>query len=177
MKKNPFRAELFMVATAVSISASADNTIKFQGEVANQTCMVSINGNESDAEVMLPMQRASGLAIAGDTAGDTEFTLSVSGCTSTETDAAINTVFVGNNLTSHGRIGNTGTAKNVTLRLFDPAAPAAALDLTGQIGGPGLSLAAGTTDASHHFAVQYYAEGPSTPGTVLGSVQYAISYK
>lgn len=176
MKKNLF-AVAIAAATVMSASAFADNTIRFQGEVADQTCTVTINGNASSPLVLLPTQPTSALAASGTTAGDTNFTLAVSGCTAAEDETAIKTVFVGNNLTADGRLGNTGTATNVSLRLVDPAAPTTALDLTGQIGNPGLVLAADATSASHDFAVQYYAEGAATPGSVLGSVQYAVSYQ
>lgn len=165
------------VLALVSGSAFADNTIKFQGEVSDQTCVVSINGNSSSPLVLLPTQPTSALATSGTTAGDTAFTLALTGCTASSSATAIKTVFVGNNLTSDGRMGNTGTATNVTLRLVDPANPSTPLDLTGQVGAPGLDLAANATSASHDFAVQYYAEGQSTPGSVLGSVQYSISYQ
>ncbi|MGC6547647.1 fimbrial protein, partial [Escherichia coli] len=44
-------------------------------------------------------------------------------------------------------------------------------------GSPGLNLAANATSASYDFAVEYYAEGVATAGSVLGSVQYAVSYQ
>lgn len=164
-------------AAFASTSAMAGNTINFQGEVADQTCVVSINGNASTPLVLLPTVPSSSLATAGTTAGQTPFTISLTGCTASTSATAIKTVFVGNNLTSNGRMGNTGNASNVSLQLVDPATPATALDLTGQVGNPGLSLAANATSASHDFAVEYYSEGVATPGSVLGSVQYAVSYQ
>jgi major type 1 subunit fimbrin (pilin) len=176
MKKNVF-ALAIVAAAVISGSAFADNTIKFQGEVADQTCTVTVNGNASSPLVLLPTVSTSTLATSGATAGDTNFTISLSGCTASATETAIKTVFVGNNLTANGRMGNTGTATNVSLRLVDPATPATALDLTGQVGNPGLVLAANATSASYDYAVQYYSEGVATPGSVLGSVQYAVSYQ
>ncbi|WP_310608675.1 fimbrial protein [Buttiauxella brennerae] len=177
MKRNLFIV-VFAAASVLSVSSAfADNTIKFQGEVADQTCTVSVNGDDSAPLILLPTQPASALTTAGKTAGDTEFAISVSGCTASTSATAIKTVFVGNNLNSGGRMGNTGTATNVTLRLVDPATPTIPLDLTGQVGSPGLNLAANATSASHNFAVQYYSEGVATPGSVLGSVQYAVSYE
>ena len=164
-------------ATLSATSAFADNTIKFQGEVAAQTCEVNINGNPSSPMVLLPTVPASSLAISGDTAGMTNFTVNLTGCTAPSSATDIKTVFVGNNLTGDGRLGNTGSATNVSLELVDPGTPATALDLTGQTGAPGLKLAVDATSASYDFAVQYYAEGASTAGSVLGSVQYAVSYQ
>lgn len=160
-----------------STAALADNTIKFQGEVADQTCDININGNASTPLILLPTVAATSLATSGTTAGRTPFTISLTGCTASASATAIKTVFVGNNLTANGRMGNTGTAGGVSLRLVDPAAPTTPLDLTGQNGAAGLSLAANATTASHDFAVEYYSEGGATAGSVLGSVQYSISYR
>ncbi|WP_197062143.1 MULTISPECIES: fimbrial protein [unclassified Serratia (in: enterobacteria)] len=160
-----------------STTVLANNTIKFQGEVADQTCDISINGNASAPLILLPTVASTSLATAGTTAGQTPFTINLTGCTASASTTAIKTVFVGNNLTAEGRMGNTGTAGKVSLQLVDPAAPTVPLDLTGQTGAAGLSLAANATTAAHDFAVQYYSEGGATPGSVLGSVQYAVSYQ
>lgn len=168
---------LMVAGLVVSTVALADNTIRFQGEVADQTCDISINGNASTPLILLPTVAATALTTAGSTAGQTPFSIGLTGCTASGTNTAISTVFVGNNLTANGHMGNTGTAGNVSLRLVDPVAPTTALDLTGQTGAAGLVLAAGATSASHDFAVEYVAEGIATPGSVLGSVQYAVSYQ
>ncbi|AHG18612.2 fimbrial protein [Chania multitudinisentens RB-25] len=175
MKMN--KVALMVVGLVLSTAALADNTIKFQGEVADQTCDVSINGNASTPLILLPTVSSTTLATPGATAGQTPFTIGLTGCTASASATAIKTVFVGNNLTANGRMGNTGTASNVSLQLVDPSAPAIPLDLTGQTGAAGLSLAANATSASHDFAVEYYSEGTATPGSVLGSVQYSVSYQ
>lgn len=175
MKMN--KTAILVAGLVLSTTALADNIIKFQGEVAEQTCDVSVNGSTSSPLVLLPTVPTTALDTAGSTAGQTSFTISVSGCTPGASETAIKTVFVGNNLTGTNRMGNTGTASNVSLQLVDPASAAVPLDLTGQIGAPGLKLAAAATTASHDFAVQYYAESAVTAGSVLGSVQYAISYQ
>ncbi|HEJ9058997.1 TPA: type 1 fimbrial protein [Serratia fonticola] len=165
------------VGLVLSTAALADNTIKFQGEVADQTCDISINGNASSPLILLPTVATTALGNSGETAGQTPFTIGLSGCETAASATAIKTVFVGNNLTANGRMGNTGTASNVSLRLVDPVAPTVPLDLTGQTGAAGLSLAMGATSATHDFAVEYYSEGAATPGSVLGSVQYSVSYQ
>ncbi|WP_037383924.1 fimbrial protein [Serratia sp. DD3] len=171
--------KLAIIAAGLALSASAlaNNTINFQGEVADQTCAININGNASTPLILLPTVSATDLDSSGKTAGLTPFTISLTGCTASGSVTAIKTVFVGNNLTAANNMGNTGDASNVALRLVDPVTPTVALDLTGQTGAPGLSLASGATTASHDFAVQYYAEGIAAPGSVFGSVQYAVSYQ
>lgn len=170
---------LFAALAAVPFFSFAQsaNTITFRGEVAEQTCSVAVNGNASSPVVLLPTVSTSDLGAAGSTAGQTEFTVSVSGCTASVTPQAVSTVFLPNNATVGGNIANTGTATNVSLQLLDPAAPAAAFPLTGGYAAPGLQVAANETSASHNFAVRYFAEGAAaTAGTVIGAVQYSVAY-
>ncbi|MGL4748769.1 MAG: fimbrial protein [Shewanella sp.] len=166
-----------LVLTALfGANAHANNTITFLGEVSDQTCEVAINGASANPTVLLPTVSTADLASAGSVAGETPFTLSVSGCTIHATQALpIKTVFVGNSVTAAGNLGNTGTATNVSLQILD-AVGGNAVDLTGVATVNGLNVAAGDSTASHDFAVQYYAEGVATAGTVVSSVQYAISY-
>jgi major type 1 subunit fimbrin (pilin) len=167
------------VAPGFAFAASA-NTINFQGEVTDQTCSVTINGNEANPTVLLPTVPSSSLIAAGATAGLTTFTVGVSGCTPMAQSQAIKTVFVGNQVTSGGNLGNTGTATNVALQLLDPQSPSSPFDLSSVSGyaADGLTLAADTSSASYDYAVQYITEtGGATAGSVLGSVQYALSYQ
>ena len=158
--------------------ALADNTINFQGEVTSQTCSVDINGNAASPLVLLPTVPTTSLSALGDVAGQTDFTIRLTGCEAAPVGGAkINTIFVANSLTPDGNIGNVGSAKKVALQLLDPAiTPAAPFDLTGGYKAAGLDLKEGATSAEHKFAVRYYAEGAATAGSVLGSVQYAVSY-
>lgn len=168
-----------LLATLVAlpfVSFANPNTIQFQGEVTEQTCSVLINGTSANPTVLLPSVPTTALAAATDTAGLTNFTVALTGCTVPSSAQNIGTVFVGNNLTVDERLGNSGTATNVTLQLVDPSTPTIPLDLTGATPAPGLVLASGDTSAAYDFAVRYYAEGASTAGSVLGSVQYSVSY-
>ncbi|WP_233867629.1 fimbrial protein [Paraburkholderia adhaesiva] len=164
-----------------AFAAPSTNTINFQGEVTDQTCDVTINGNASNPTVLLPTVSTQALAASGDTAGQTSFTIGVSGCMAPTTTAqAIGTVFVGNQVTASGNLGNTGTATNVALQLLDPQAPTTPFDLSNSAGytAAGMSLPVGATSTSYDFAVQYVAEnGAATAGSVLGSVQYAVTYR
>lgn len=178
------KKHLLVLAAAAALPAfafAAPNTINFQGEVTDQTCQVTVNGNPSDPTVLLPSVPATSLAAANSTAGQTTFTVAVSGCMApVSTSQAISTVFVGNQVTTAGNLGNTGTATNVALQLLDPATPGTPFDLSPASGfaAPGLVLAEGETSASHDFAVRYVSEaGGATAGSVLGSVQYSVSYE
>lgn len=168
-----------LVCLPITGFAASENTIQFQGEVTDQTCSVAVNGMDANPTVLLPTVPASALDAATKTAGKTTFTVSLTGCTAPSNDQAVGTVFVANSLTADNRIGNTaGTdaAGNVTLQLVDPSTDSA-LDVTGTTPAPGLVIKQNEEVASYDFAVQYYAEGAATAGKVLGSVQYAVSYK
>lgn len=169
---------ILVLGALFGANVQANNTITFIGEVSDQTCEVTINGNASNPTVLLPTVSKADLASAGSTAGETPFTIAVSGCTVNATQASpISTVFVGNNLTNAGNLGNTGTATNVALQILDGVG-GAGVDLTGSAAVAGLNVAAGETTASYDFAVQYISEtGNATSGSVTSSVQYAVSYQ
>ncbi|WP_374423815.1 fimbrial protein [Chromobacterium sp.] len=169
---------LIVAGLCAPVLAQAGNTINFQGEVSTQTCSVDINGNTASPVVLLPTVPASSLDKNGAVAGQTDFTIRLSGCTADATaDTPISAVFVANRLTATGNIGNAGTAGKVALQLLDPASPGSPFNLTGGYKAPGLVLKKGQTTAAYDFAVRYYAEDAASAGTVLGSVQYAVSYQ
>ena len=170
---------LFAALAAVPFFSFAQsaNTITFRGEVAAQTCSVAVNGNAASPVVLLPTVSTTQLDAVGKTAGETEFTVAVSGCEISATPTAINTVFLPHTVTAGGNIANTGTAANVNLQLLEPQA-ATGFPLTSSgFAAPGLQLATGETSASHNFAVRYIAEGAAGgAGTVIGAVQYSVAY-
>lgn len=166
--------------TAVLLSGAAfaesTNTLTFKGEVTEQTCSVTINGSAANPVVQLPTVSINDLTAATSSAGLTTFTMGVSGCTADIGTLQIKTLFIGNNVTSSGNIGNTGTATSVELQLLS-APTGSILDLNSPTPVEGLSVQSGDTAAEHDFAVQYYTPtGNATPGTVVGVVQYSLSY-
>ena len=166
-----------LATTAASVAFSAPNTITFQGEVSEQTCSVNVNGNEDSPIVLLPTVPSSALGASGNTAGTTTFNIAITGCTASGATTTMGVAFIGNNVTANGNLGNTGSAQNVELQLLD-AAGGNTVDLTSPATVSGTHiLNAGETAADHDFAVQYYANGSATAGTVISSVQYAISYE
>jgi P pilus assembly protein, pilin FimA len=169
-----FTGSLLVCANAMAVS---DNTITFQGEVSDETCSVAINGNQSTPVVLLPTVSSTELASSGDTAGPVTFDIGLTGCTGDAANSTqISTVFVGNQVTTNGNLGNTGTASNVEVQILDTTGTE--IDLTDGFTGSGdLTLAAGETEASATYTAQYYAAGQSTAGTVEATMQYAVSYQ
>lgn len=161
--------------------AAGPNTITFMGEVTSQTCEVEINGNAANPVVLLPTATIAELATAGATAKETIFTLGITGCTADTVALNTKTVFVGNVVDANGNLTNTAAsgATNVALQLLD-APSGAAIDLNTSASNPvaGVVLAAGETEGTVDYAVQYVSvAGGATAGPVMGSVQYAVSYQ
>lgn len=168
---------LLVAGYSMTASAVSDNTISFQGEVADQTCEVSVN-SDSAPVVLLPTAAVSSLTTAGNVAGTTSFEIALSGCEEAAAATTINTVFSGNlvDTANKGTLKNTGTATNVNLQLLDTTNDEIDLSSTWTSTKNELGLAVGDESASATFYVQYYATGQATAGTVAGSIEYAVSY-
>ena len=174
------RIALILATTfPVMAFAASQNTITFKGQVSDQTCSVTVNGNAANPVILMPTVSAAALASANSTAGETPFTISVSGCTAPGTGSgnlAIKTAFLGSDVTSAGNLVNAGGATNVQVQLLDSAG-GTAVKLNGITSVAGLNLKEGETSASHDFAVQYISEaGGATAGTVSATAQYALDY-
>lgn len=171
---------LLVAGYSMTASAVSDNTISFQGEVTDETCSLTVNGNDSTPIILLPTVSTSDLALAGSHAGDTTFEMGVSGCTGTgdaATDTKISTVFSGNLVeTTNGTLGNTGTAENVTVQILDVSGEEINLSST-YTADNDLKLSAGDTASTATYTARYYATDVAAAGTVAASMQYAISYQ
>lgn len=173
------RIALILATTfPVMAFAASQNTITFKGQVASQTCSVTVNGNAANPVILMPTVSADALKAANSKAGETPFTIGVSGCQAPGAGQtlAIKTAFLGSNVTSAGNLVNAGTAANVQVQLLDGAG-GAAVKLNGITSVAGLVLNGTDTSASHDFAVQYISEaGTAGPGTVSATAQYALDY-
>lgn len=169
---------LTSVVMFASSAALANNTITFNGEVTDQTCSVTVNGNAANPVVLLESVSAALLQDAGSTAGDKTFNIGITDCTAPQGNVDVSTVFVGNGVTDGGNLlntVNTGGAENVALQIKD--ANGDAVDLSSPAKLSGLVLEAGATSASADFGVAYISEnGGATPGEVEGALQYAVEY-
>lgn len=166
----------------ITSPAKAVNTVTFQGEVASQTCDVSINGN-TNSIVMLPTVKLADLTgSAGKTAGLTPFTVSVSNCTASTTgDTAIKTKFLGHNVDSAtgvlGNLASTNAATGVGIQLTQKSDGTTPVTLNGPTAVAGLVLKQGETSASYDFAAQYYAlTAAPAAGAVTAVAEYTLSY-
>lgn len=169
-------------AFAVPGIAFAANTINFSGEVTDQTCSAVIDGN-TDPTVILASVPVSALnGSVGQTAGETSFTLQLTGCAAPSgTDEHFTTLFQATNATSAGNLTNTAAsgATGIALQLLDgPAGTPVNLAGGAAVEAGDIVLAGGETSTSYDYAVQYIAEDATvTPGPVLGSVTYTLRYE
>lgn len=160
--------------------AASTGTITFNGELTANTCDVVVDGQGADATVVLPTEGTSLLNAATKTAGETGFVMALNNCSGSlqtasaffETGASVDPVT--------GRLKNmSGTATNVSLQLVDASSASRAIIQAGnqnQVSGTTyVDVSSGS--ASLPYAVRYYAEAPTTAGTVVSNVVYSIQYQ
>lgn len=174
-------ALLLTALVSGSALAAETGTITFTGLLTDTTCNVDIGGSGADAAVLLPTVSVASLSSPTQTTGKTRFTLNLSGCSGSLTNAkaffeAGSTV---DNAT--GRLMNTDTtgAKFVSLQLRDgqndTVINVGDVSQTGTSATGYVDISGGT--ASLPYFVEYYAEGTTTPGAVASQVTYSLDYK
>ncbi|WP_434638741.1 fimbrial protein [Klebsiella sp. I138] len=186
MKKSVISASVCAVfaIAAFSAHAASTGTITFNGELTDTTCQVDINGQGSDATVVLPTVGVNQLTASGDTTGRTSFNMNISDCViGTEGGHSKVSAFFqpGNTVDlSTGRLKNTGgSATNVDLRLLDASNNYAPINVgnTDQVNDTAYVDINADGTANVPYAVEYYANAQTTPGTVISSVVYNLQYK
>ena len=171
---------LSLLAAASSGTAMASNgTITFNGGVVASTCVVTLNGTTASGTVKMGDIALGLFTTLGSTAGQTNFTLNLTGCTAVTGMVSVNAFFeagAGVDVTT-GNLINSGTATNVAIQLL-------VADTMEQII-PGLitqeqptssALTAGTIGTLAYVA-QYISTGVAIAGTVVSSVTYSLVYK
>ena len=166
------------------INAASTGTITFNGELTDSTCDVDINGQGADATVVLPTVSVNQLTASGDTTGRTSFNMNLSNCVvGTQGGHSKVAAFFQPGTTvdlSTGRLRNvSGTATNVDLELLDATGNYAAINVgnTDQVSNTAYVDIQADGSALLPYAVQYYANAQTTPGTVVSSVVYNLQYK
>ncbi|HIC7210212.1 fimbrial protein [Burkholderia stabilis] len=161
-----------------AMAHAIDGTITFTGSVNAQTCTVNGNGGGTkDFTVALPSVSASALSTAGQVAGQTPFSISLTKCSSPT--GSVHTFFepgATTDLTTGNLIVASGGATNVQIGLANA-------DLS--------PIKAGAADASQNSksvqiidnaaTLQYYARyvatGAATSGAANSSVMYSLVYQ
>ena len=180
MKKILLSAIAAAVLSSGMVQAASTGTITFNGELTANTCDVIVDGQTANATVVLPTVSTSQLQTAAKTAGDTGFVMALNNCSGTletasaffEAGASVDSVT--------GRLKNlTGGATNVSLQLLDASSPSQAVIQAGNqnqvMNTTYKNVTSGST--SLPYIVRYYAEAPTTAGTVVSNVVYSIQYQ
>ncbi|MBL5825928.1 fimbrial protein [Serratia fonticola] len=180
MNKLVVAGSVVAALAAINVANASDGTITFNGNLTANTCDVVVDGQTSNATIVLPTVSTKQLATAATTAGRTGFVMALKNCTgSLKTASAYFEAGVSVDPIS-GRLKNmTGTASNVALQLRDGTSSSMA---TIQAGNANQILNASYVDVSTGtanlpYAVEYYALGATTAGTVVSNVVYSIQYK
>ena len=175
------------VATYSALAETNNNgsvgTITFNGKIVDTTCTIN-DSKGTDFTVTLPTISKSLLAAQGDTAGDTTFSLELTGCTGTTGLSALAYFYNDDHVTDNGRLENqaSGTkAENVTVQLadFDGTAIDVTKDANQSSGQKSTAYPFGSNDKlSLKYKARYYAESTGvTAGDVTAKVQYVIAYQ
>ncbi|CFQ62634.1 putative fimbrial protein [Yersinia frederiksenii] len=180
MKKLAIIASVVAAFTGINAAqAASTGTINFTGELTASTCNVSVDGQGAEATVVLPTVSTSQLTTANQVAGSTGFNMALSNCSGTlKTVSAFFEAGPSVDLVT-GHLKNvSGDAGMVSLELLDGSnamAPIKAGNTSQAISTTYVNAASGS--ATLPYAVQYYADGETTPGTVISNVVYSIQYK
>lgn len=181
MKKLAIAASLTLVLSSVNTAqAASTGTITFNGELTATTCDVIVDGQAADAAVTLPMIGTNQLISATQIAGRTGFSMALNNCAGTLKTASAFFEAGASVDQATGHLKNmTGSATNVSLQLRDASTasqtPIQAGNSNQRINTSYISVESGS--ATLPYAVEYYADGRTTAGTVVSNVVYSIQYK
>lgn len=189
MKKLTLAASLVLGFGLVANANAVDGSVTFNGKVVNQTCTV-ITGKK-DQTVKLPTVQSSSLATPKSTAGETPFTISLTGCNTKNTSgiSQVKAFFLPNatnvNETTHNliNIATNSPATNVQVQLLnkDLSVIKVGENITDQnVTGTDINDAGktdGTVTAELKYFARYYATSAAGTGDVNSKVEYNIVYE
>lgn len=165
-------------AALAAQSGTPDGTITINGLVAANTCTVAVTGGSGNT-ITLPTVFNTNLAAAGNTAGNTPFSISLTGCDKNLT--SVYTWWTGANIVAgDGNLKNSsaaGSATNVEVRLLN--GDSSIINLAGGQGAQNSKAATFSGQAATlNYIAQYYAlAGGATAGTVNTSVSFTLVYQ
>lgn len=181
MKKTLIALSLLAVANA----SYAVGTIRFLGEVSDQTCEIEIESVTGDLNILLDPVTVTDLTNAGVDVplGKREFSARVFNCTGTTmTEAGVKLVPTKPNPTNGKYLANiltTNAASNVALQLYDEtAATSRVLDFTSGADYVTTPWTSGATEKTFKLSVAYVMTAtPPGTGQLQSNIQYTVTYK
>jgi len=187
MSKTIVSAALFAALATASLSAAAaDGKITFTGTISDVTCTVkggtNTDGGTSNFTVALPTVSTTALAAAGQSAGDTPFTVIIGGPSQPKCkDGAIASLWFESSTptvdaANGGRLKNTATsgATNVLVGLLN--ANGAPINMSNNTNAAASGVKIVDTTATLNYTAQYYATAAATAGAVNTYVNYSVVY-
>ena len=189
MKKLTLAASLVLGFGLVANANAVDGSVTFSGQIVDQTCTVA--NNNKDLTVKLPTVQSSSLATANSTAGETPFTISLSGC-KTKTTSGISKVKafflphatnVDENTHNLMNIEQNSPATHVQVQLLnkDLTEIKVGENITAQnVNGTEINDTGkhdGAVTADLKYFARYYATNTVTAGKVTSKVEYNIVYE
>ncbi|HEY1843957.1 MAG TPA: fimbrial protein [Buttiauxella sp.] len=184
-----------LCAGALNAQAADTGTITFNGNIVDNTCTVSVNGQDTDGTVTLPDVMAATLKEAGSTAGKTDFKLEVSGCTGVEGSSTVaaefsamnvDVVVLGTDMNNkdaggYGEMMNIATngAEHVSLQLMGNDSETIGVESTDASIANDSNYVNISDDgtATIPLSVQYHSAGDATSGPVASGAVYQLLYK
>ncbi len=173
-------AVIAAMGSVTAVQAASTGTITFNGELTATTCDVIVDGQAADATVTLPTIGTNQLTAVTQTAGSTNFNMALTNCAGTLTTASAFFEDGPSVDAETGRLNNvTGTATNVQLQLRDGSSTSRAVIQAGNSNQTANTIYQDVSSGSANlpYAVEYYATGATTAGTVVSNVVYSIQYK
>lgn len=162
-----------LIVLGMSSAFAADGTITINGEVTDNTCVVTTPQGK-DLTVTLPTVSKLSLASPGATAGRTPFTLGLTGCQA----GNVGTYFEPGATVDFatGLLNNAGSATNVKVQLLGDNNEAIKVLAGPQANSQFVTVANADGSADLNYYAEYYATGAATSGNVTTSVKYTIIY-
>ncbi|WP_226858265.1 fimbrial protein [Diaphorobacter aerolatus] len=154
-----------------------DGTITVHGNITANACAIKVNNGTADGVVTLPTISSAALSQAGKTAGQTPFSISLSGCTGATLNNARTYFEFGSMVdAATGRLNTAagaGTAENVQIELLNADLAPIRAGAVIQNDTP-VSIASGA--GVMNYSARYFATNAVVPGTVSTFVNYTVVY-
>lgn len=182
MKKLNLGLAVLTLGAASTAFATPTGKIDFTGLLVDDTCIATVNGGTADGSITLPTMNIASLTAANAVAGDTPFTITLTG-TGCEASSKIATPYFESEPTkvnAAGRLINTATvdkADEVDIQLVTSNKTVIDLNKTANTQETTTAVANGANTNEFKYFARYFATDTTTNGNITSSVSYSIFYK
>lgn len=177
---------IFLVSMFIVVSLGAplvhasEGTVNFSGALLSKSCSSTVNGAIGIPTVELPRLSVEALSAKGETAGRTGIEIGWT-CPANAILGSVLVYFEGGSsidVQTKNILNVGGTATGVQLQLLDVESKKIEIgSLSQTVAKRSLETRGTGVFLTQQYFVQYYASAKVTPGTVVGSVTYSMSYQ